>query len=126
MASTSDIRNGLCIKYNHDIYKIIEFLHVKPDVWVPKKGRLIHTAYKNNPTVQMEVLKVIVNDDLDPALFKNFPWDDPKYNTKFGMKWEGEHLRRTNRILFKDHPTYFDKFFGITLDEAYQLFLKIE
>jgi len=28
MASTSDIRNGLCIKYNHDIYKIIEFLHV--------------------------------------------------------------------------------------------------
>jgi elongation factor P len=30
MATTSDIRNGLCIKYNHDIYKIIEFLHVKP------------------------------------------------------------------------------------------------
>lgn len=30
MVSTSDIRNGLCIKYNHDIFKIIEFLHVKP------------------------------------------------------------------------------------------------
>jgi elongation factor P len=30
MASTSDIRNGLCIKFNHDIYKIIDFLHVKP------------------------------------------------------------------------------------------------
>ncbi len=30
MANTSDIRNGLCIRYNHDIYKIIEFLHVKP------------------------------------------------------------------------------------------------
>ena len=30
MSTTSDIRNGLCIKYNHDIYKIIEFLHVKP------------------------------------------------------------------------------------------------
>jgi elongation factor P len=30
MATTSDIRNGLCIKYNNDIYKIIEFLHVKP------------------------------------------------------------------------------------------------
>ncbi len=30
MASTSDIRNGLCIKYNNDIYKITEFLHVKP------------------------------------------------------------------------------------------------
>jgi elongation factor P len=30
MASTSDIRNGLCIQYNHDIFKVIEFLHVKP------------------------------------------------------------------------------------------------
>ncbi len=30
MATTSDIRNGLCIHHNHDIYKIIEFLHVKP------------------------------------------------------------------------------------------------
>ena len=30
MATTSDIRNGMCIHYNHDIYKIVEFLHVKP------------------------------------------------------------------------------------------------
>lgn len=30
MATTSDIRKGLCIHYNNDIYKIIEFLHVKP------------------------------------------------------------------------------------------------
>lgn len=30
MVTTSDIRNGLCIRYNNDIYKIVEFLHVKP------------------------------------------------------------------------------------------------
>lgn len=30
MATTADIRKGLCIRYNHDIYKIVEFLHVKP------------------------------------------------------------------------------------------------
>ncbi len=30
MATTSDIKKGLCIRFNHDIYKIIEFLHVKP------------------------------------------------------------------------------------------------
>ncbi len=30
MATTSDIRNGLCIRHNHDIFKIVEFLHVKP------------------------------------------------------------------------------------------------
>ena len=30
MASSPDIRKGLCIHYNNDIYKIIDFLHVKP------------------------------------------------------------------------------------------------
>lgn len=30
MATTADIRKGLCIRYNHDIYKVVEFLHVKP------------------------------------------------------------------------------------------------
>ena len=30
MASTSDIKKGLCIKLNSDIFKVIEFLHVKP------------------------------------------------------------------------------------------------
>ncbi len=30
MATTSDIRKGMCINYNNDTYKIVEFLHVKP------------------------------------------------------------------------------------------------
>ena len=30
MASTSDIRNGMCLEMNNDIYSIVEFLHVKP------------------------------------------------------------------------------------------------
>lgn len=30
MANTSDIRNGLCIVFNNDTYKIVEFQHVKP------------------------------------------------------------------------------------------------
>ena len=30
MASTSDFRNGLCIKFNNDLWQIIEFQHVKP------------------------------------------------------------------------------------------------
>src|SRR5690606_3996538 len=30
MATTADIRRGLCIRHNHDIYKVVEFLHVKP------------------------------------------------------------------------------------------------
>ncbi|MGB1051917.1 MAG: elongation factor P [Chitinophagales bacterium] len=30
MASTSDIKNGLCLKHNSDIYSVVEFQHVKP------------------------------------------------------------------------------------------------
>jgi len=30
MASTADIRNGLCIEFNDDIYSVVEFQHVKP------------------------------------------------------------------------------------------------
>lgn len=30
MATTSDIKKGLCILYNNDTFKVIEFQHVKP------------------------------------------------------------------------------------------------
>ena len=30
MATTSDIKKGLCIEFSNDIYKIVEFQHVKP------------------------------------------------------------------------------------------------
>src|SRR5690625_4083603 len=30
MANTSDIRKGLCINFNNDLYQIVDFLHVKP------------------------------------------------------------------------------------------------
>lgn len=30
MATTSDIRNGMCVEMNNDIFQIVEFQHVKP------------------------------------------------------------------------------------------------
>lgn len=30
MADTADIRNGLCIEFNNDLFVIVEFQHVKP------------------------------------------------------------------------------------------------
>lgn len=30
MATTADFRNGLCIEFNHDLFTIVEFQHVKP------------------------------------------------------------------------------------------------
>ncbi|MAX80445.1 MAG: elongation factor P [Crocinitomicaceae bacterium] len=46
MASTSDIRNGLCIKFNSDIYQVIEFLHVKPG----KGAAFVRTKIKSVTT----------------------------------------------------------------------------
>jgi elongation factor P len=30
MANTSEIKNGLCLNFNNDVWTVIEFLHVKP------------------------------------------------------------------------------------------------
>jgi elongation factor P len=46
MASTADIRNGLCIEFNHDIYTIVEFQHVKPG----KGAAFVRTRMKSVTT----------------------------------------------------------------------------
>lgn len=43
MASTSDIKNGLCIKFKNDLYVVTEFLHVKPG----KGPAFVRTKLKN-------------------------------------------------------------------------------
>jgi translation elongation factor P/translation initiation factor 5A len=58
MATTSDIRNGLCIHYNNDIYKIIEFLHVKPG-----KGPAFVRTKVNVPVFRNEGDKIKVETD---------------------------------------------------------------
>lgn len=47
MATTADIKNGLCIEFNHDIYQIVEFQHVKPgkgNAFVRTKMRSMRTG----------------------------------------------------------------------------------
>jgi elongation factor P len=46
MASTSDIKNGMCINFNGQPYQIIEFLHVKPG----KGAAFVRTKIKNLET----------------------------------------------------------------------------
>ena len=52
MASTADIKNGLCIEYNHGLYVVTEFQHVKPG----KGPAFVRTKLKN-----VETGKVIDN-----------------------------------------------------------------
>jgi elongation factor P len=46
MASTTEIKNGLCMDYNHDIYTVVEFQHVKPG----KGAAFVRTKLKSLTT----------------------------------------------------------------------------
>lgn len=46
MATTSDIRNGMCLEFNNDIFTIVEFLHVKPG----KGNAFVRTKMKSLTT----------------------------------------------------------------------------
>ena len=46
MATTADFKNGLCIEYNNDTYRIVEFQHVKPG----KGPAFVRTKLKNIKT----------------------------------------------------------------------------
>jgi len=52
MATTADIKNGLCIEFNHGLYVVTEFQHVKPG----KGPAFVRTKLKN-----VETGKVIDN-----------------------------------------------------------------
>ena len=49
MSNTSDFRNGLIIEYKNNLFKIIEFQHVKPG----KGGAFVRTKLKNVKTGQV-------------------------------------------------------------------------
>ena len=60
MATTSDIRNGLVLNYNHDLFQITEFQHVKPGkgaAFVRTKlkslttGRVIDNTFNSGVTI---------------------------------------------------------------------------
>ena len=46
MANTSEIKNGLCINYNHDVFVVVSFQHVKPG----KGAAFVRTKLKSMTT----------------------------------------------------------------------------
>ena len=78
MASTSDIRNGLCMEFNNDIYYVVEFLHVKPgkgNAFVRTKlksltnGKVVENTFQaghkiNDVRVERRKFQYLYNDDL--------------------------------------------------------------
>ncbi|MBP6283880.1 MAG: elongation factor P [Paludibacteraceae bacterium] len=81
MATTADIRNGMCIEFNNGLYTIVEFLHVKPG----KGAAFVRTKMKNVQTGR--ILENTFNSGvkLDEARIERRPYqflykDDMGYN----------------------------------------------
>ena len=78
MASTADFRNGMCIKYNNDLFSIVEFQHVKPGkgpAFVRTKlksvttGKVIENTFSSGAKVETARIErrpyqFLYNDDL--------------------------------------------------------------
>ncbi|MGW8121229.1 elongation factor P [Roseivirga echinicomitans] len=81
MASTADFKNGLVIEYNHDLYAITEFQHVKPGkgpAFVRTKLKSIRTGkvLDNTFTSGVKVVTARIEKRPHQFLFK----DDYGYN----------------------------------------------
>ncbi|KOF03455.1 elongation factor P [Roseivirga seohaensis] len=81
MASTADFKNGLVIEYNHDLYAITEFQHVKPGkgpAFVRTKLKSIRTGkvLDNTFTAGVKVVTARIEKRPHQFLFK----DDYGYN----------------------------------------------
>ncbi len=103
MGNTSDIRNGLCIEYNHDIYSVVEFLHVKPGkgpAFVRTKlksltnGKVVDNTFSAGHKI--EVVRV------ERRVFQYLYKDDMGYN--FMNMETFDQIRLSEDIL--DNPTF--------------------
>ncbi|WP_323757661.1 elongation factor P [Roseivirga sp.] len=81
MASTADFKNGLVIEYNHDLYAITEFQHVKPGkgpAFVRTKLKSIRTGKVLDNTFTSGVKVVTARIEKRPHQFLFI--DDYGYN----------------------------------------------
>lgn len=96
MATTSDIRNGMCFELNGDIYAIVEFQHVKPG--------------KGNAFVRTKIKSVTSGKVLDHTIPAGHKINDVRVE------------RRKFQFLYKDEVgcNFMDNesFEQITIDEA--------
>ena len=88
MGNTSDFKNGLIIEHKNGLYKVIEFLHVKPG----KGGAFVRTKLKNIKTGQ-----VIDETFRSGASIKTVRVEAREYNFLYND---------TDSYIFMDNETY--------------------
>ncbi|HBN04188.1 MAG TPA: elongation factor P [Bacteroidales bacterium] len=81
MATTADIKNGLCIEMNGDLLSVVEFLHVKPG----KGNTFVRTKLKSFKTGRTLEHSFLAGTKIDVARIERRPYtflykDDSGYN----------------------------------------------
>lgn len=137
MANTSDIKKGMCIDYNNDIWSIVEFQHVKPgkgNAFVRTKlkslshGRVVENTFpaghKINPVrVERRKFQFLYKDDfynfMDTETFEQTSLDEhlidhPEF-LKENLEVEILFHAAENRPLLIEMPQYIE--FEITYTE---------
>ncbi len=110
MANTSEIKNGLCLEHNNDIWSVVEFLHVKPGkgpAFVRTKlksltsGKVVDNTWPSShkiDVVRIERRKYqfLYKDDMGYNFMDNETFDqttiDPKLIDNPGFLKEGETI----------------------------------
>lgn len=105
MATTADFRNGLVIEFNHDLFAIVEFQHVKPGkgpAFVRTKlkslttGRVIDNTFTsgvrvNTARVERRPYQFLYKDEMgynfmDSTTFEQIPIDESLINAPEFLK----------------------------------------
>ncbi len=70
MATTADIKNGMCIRHNGKLFNIIEFQHVKPG----KGPAFVRTKLKSLDTGKVLDHTFSAGHSIDPVRIENRPY----------------------------------------------------
>ncbi len=129
MATTADFRNGLCMEFNHDLYTIVEFQHVKPGkgpAFVRTKlrnlrtGRVIDNTFTSGVNivtarVEKRTYQYLYKDDLGFNFMENETFEqimvEEKMVPQADLMKEGQNVdilvhAETEQILSVELPAF--------------------
>lgn len=110
MANTSEIKNGLCLNFNNDVWKVVEFLHVKPGkgpAFVRTKlkslttGKVVDNTWPSSHKidivrVERKKFQYLYNDDMGYHFMENETYEQVMLDKKLienpGLLKEGSEV----------------------------------
>ncbi len=96
MATTADIRNGLCLELNNELYAVVEFQHVKPG----KGGAFVRTKLKNLKTGKVLPHTFNAGHKINPARVERRPY---QFLYKDDIGYHFMHTSTFEQISIEEH-----------------------